>query len=732
MSMEVEEFLKAMHSIEEAAKDICHEVEELPKNARCSYGVCVKIEDDGFVLYLKTGDRVFRCGKHRSIVHAVTEIGNFIKNAPVTLALAMAARLQAALGPIAKHIRIEDLPNMLRNELKKLEVKEYAEVKASRIPRIFQEILAPERKLIITVPELIIRCGLKEYRISVDMTRPADRILAMYDAIRNGFETDDIEVDELIKSCRDGVDVSIDYVPKLTVLRTLDNRVVVVDGVVKSGRIEGYVESIDSSQLFNKISIYLTPHTIDQLNRVFKKVLGKIFYDYERNTIVSSISNDSILWVSHRLPEPILMAIAKEWDRHLEQLFEPYDKTLAQFYKAYIIEYPYPRVAPHAVCITNPHVGKSTLAQHLGLRLDRATPVAIAGGMNPETRKLEEGIVHGVRYLVQIEGLESGKEIDTIRYALNLMAMGIAESGVGTRTIVTRTSAPFVFTANTSSMTKDREAEAAKLLYNLSYENPMALAHRVSIPLYLPDLATVKMVSPSEEWVSIARVIRVFRSATYDRYAKIFYNKKVLDWLSEKPSSWEGLSKLIDIVEKIHSENLKKFLFEYIENGYLKAKTHALGTAISENLGDIILEKMGIDDIINYAEDVFEEWTVQIVARSIMNMVNMAMAISKAEVLEKTLSKSDKALLYAVLRYVNAVNPTEKRMEDLEYVLSYAADYVRKNIRRISIPELARRLSKKASSFLREFGVEIIGSRVAIDPTIVKNVEAIIKRIVEA
>jgi len=714
----------------EQSRDLCIEVRELPETARCSYGVCVRTSDDGYELYLRNGDEVYYCGTYRSIAHIVSEITNFLKNAPIEKSIVFATKLKNALYPLARHINIDGIPIAMREVLKQLGVREFAEVKASKIPRLFQEVFAIQRLYIVTVPELVIRCGLKEYRVAVDSARTADRILSMYEALRNGFETEDPEIDELIKSCRDGVDVSIDYVPKLSILKTMDNRIVVVDGVAKSGRIEGYVESLDGADLYNRIAPYLTPYVINQLNRVFKKVTGSILYNHEKN-IVISFSKDSILWITNKLPEPVAMNIAKDWEHYLEQLFEPYDKTMAQFYKAYILEYPYPRVAPHAICITNPHVGKSTLAQHLGLRLDRATKVAIAGGMNPETKKLEEGIVHGVRYLVQIEGLESGKEIDTIRYALNLMAMGVAESGVGTRTIITRTSAPFVFTANTSDVTKDKEAEAAKLLYNLSFENPMALAHRVSIPLYLSDLQPVKMISPSEEWRTVARIVRVFRAATYDRYAKIFYNKKILDWLSEKPDCWEGVEKLMNSVERLASENLRKFLAEYIEHGYLKAKTHALGVAIAENLGAIVQGKMGLEEIIEYGEEVFREWTIQIVTRSIMNMVNMVTALSKAEILEKVMTKGEKALLYAVLRYVQATNPIEKKIEDLEYVLSYATEYIRNNMQKMSIPTLAKRLSNKASGFLKEFGVEIIGSKIMIDPMIVRNVEAIIKKIVE-
>lgn len=722
------EFVETMRRIEEASRDICYSIERLPDGTRCRYGVCVREVDDGFELFLRTANGVYNCGKYRSVIHVVATIKRELETSSVVKALAIIEKLRDAMYPLARYVSMNRLPEELGRVLRELGVREFSEVKLSRVPRLFQEVLAVEKLYTISIPELVIRCGLREYRIPVSDERPAERILAIYEAIRRGHETNDVEVDALLTKCSDELTVAIDFVPRLTILRTMDNRVIVYDGVARSGRIEGYVENLSGMELYNRISHYLTKHTLNQINAKFRKVLGAPLYNHDG--VVTDFSRDAILWVTKKLPEPIARSIARDWSHYLEQLFHPYDRTMAYLYKPYVIEYPYVRVAPHGIFITNPHTGKSTLADALGIRLDRATPVALVGGMNPETRRIEEGIVHGIKHLVQIEGLESGKEIDTIRYVLNLMAMGVAESGVGTRTVVTKCSAPLAFTANTSRVTRDREAEAAKLLYNLSFENPMALAHRIAIPAYLSDLSTVRIVSPSEEWVSTKNIVRVFRSSTFDTYSRIFCDRRVQEWLASEPDEWEGVRKLRSDVENLKLENLRKFLAEYVEKGFVKAKTHALGAAIAENLGQIVLGKMGVEEIIDAANEILKNFTLPVVTRSIMNMIGLEMAIAKSEILEKILSKSERALLCAVLNYVNAVNPQEKRVEDLEYVLSYASDYIRNNLSRTSIAKLASLLSRKPTGFLKEFGIEILGKSVVIDPTIVRNLEGIIKKLV--
>jgi len=400
------------------------------------------------------------------------------------------------------------------------------------------------------------------------------------------------------------------------------------------------------------------------------------------------------------------------------------DPFLKEFYRSMILPWFTPAYLPHTLIITPTNTGKSTLYKWTVGEdaISDITPITLAGGIDPNTKKPVLGVLHGRDKAFQIESLESNTANETISLLVNYMKSGKIRRGAAGKIFETEGSSPLILTGNPHKV-----AKAYRLQDWLSkglLREPQALGSRLLL-FYLEEAKPFKydgriygLLEPLREIASSSLIKRGLR--------KVWDNPRIESWFKEGDSPIElsiGLGKELG--------DLQTYLEILAREYHVRLKALALNNVLVEYL-DKLDEK--IEEVLDKAKEKYG-WFKQYLVSSINTVLaEHGKAVSETvrakllpELLIKTLLGIDECLKakglnegiasipvkdvldamkrkglikdYSVYssRLRKYLRDYDETLEELGIVYSEATDTIQVNIHRFSmidIEELARELEK--------------------------------------
>jgi len=301
-----------------------------------------------------------------------------------------------------------------------------------------------------------------------------------------------------------------------------------------------------------EVEVYLKPVTLDELRQIYEelsdpqknmfiRVLGRRFGIKRSNEESDESYRERVLNAATRVtfmayrgvPDDIADYFIARWREIIAKAFpEETDQFMRLIYSGLVLPYPEVKIAPHMCIFTNTNAGKSLLYYLITgeQAYTDATPVSLAGGIDPATRKPAKGVLEGRDLPLQIEGLESSTARQTLSLLINYMKSGEILRASGVRTIKTRGLAPIIFTGNIVSTT--RALTIQTLIKEGLLDNPEALSSRM-IMFYRECRQITRFdLSELERTWSIIRCIR--DNPTLKTILKrIWFTRQVVEWITE-------------------------------------------------------------------------------------------------------------------------------------------------------------------------------------------------------
>ena len=355
-----------------------------------------------------------------------------------------------------------------------------------------------------------------------------------------------------------------------------------------------------------------------------------------------------------RLRDPSIIPRGDDWRGYVLRLVcwkEGKDPILIRCHLAKLLKPLAMKYAPHGIECTNPGTGKSTFYNNAGILIDKATPKALLGfARSPE--EIYPGTINESEVPIAIDQLESQSAYALARYLLNILEIGKAfvDSG-GVRFPVTSRS---VFTYLANPLSKDAKAAEgfSALLDHLTFNT--AMGRRFGIILFKTDLKTIKgkekmSISEEEEWKAAFTLFRAVEEYAQPKLKELIRNPKVVDWLhSEIPGYRETILKAL---KNLEDEKIRGFFEAHIEAEH-RVRGAALHAVLALNLDKIALDEYSIDDILEEAEDLLEDY-VNINLESIGRLCEMwhTLKIDRVHNYFARLPGYLKEIVSAVLRY---------------------------------------------------------------------------------
>ena len=421
--------------------------------------------------------------------------------------------------------------------------------------------------------------------------------------------------------------------------------IILSDKELTLGIIHGFLEEVTPDKLVEIIK--RAPHK----NAIFKKIKKLIGIDIGEN----QIPYDIIVYEYTTLPDELVDTYIIHWDKIVDEILDKnvYSETIIDIYRPYTIEFPHIHYAPHGLISTSSGVGKSTLAEALGEKLDRVKPITLTGGMDPQSRRIKRGIVHGLHCLVQIESIEekADKE-DLLANALDLIQRGIASSGTGMRKVITRFYGAIVFTYNT---TGEGQKEFVDMLLSMG-KNVTAFGSRFGLLVFDSEIPPVKMRKINEDIMKLGNMLKLIRGSRKVRKIinKIYHEEETVKWFNTKPPEWEwiNLDRIREISGYTIADKIRAFLTSYSKNGYVRAKGHAFASAISLHMKEIYRKNITLNELIKEADNIFHKTTFKLIMKAISNILELPKLFTIFELIEKE-TYYRKAFILGLYQYLN-------------------------------------------------------------------------------
>ena len=370
------------------------------------------------------------------------------------------------------------------------------------------------------------------------------------------------------------------------------------------------------------------------------------------------------------------------------------DPFIYEFYSSYALPYFRPFDSPHALLFTPTRRGKTTLARAVqgDEPVAHATATSLIGGIEPGKNKPTIGVLHNRDIMLQIESVEVNVADETLRYALDYMALGFARREVGLHRIVCYGTASLVFTGNTLSGKIEHFSNSIRLLLS----NPEALGSR-TIFFYLPNLKEANPAAFNNEFFKAWKIIRGVRSNARLKklLRKIWEQPSVEKWLKEKE---KFPSKVNDKIEEVEDKGLG-FLSTYLRNVFMhssrRIRALALNNVLLTKLPEVWSGTLSISELLDEADSKHEMFKKMMVA-SLGYLVGDLRFATKAELLA-TLPYYARVAVYAVARWYNErleaiQGPVEISLSN-ENVKRYIAEAI--DTRKWSTPKILSMLRKK-------------------------------------
>lgn len=397
------------------------------------------------------------------------------------------------------------------------------------------------------------------------------------------------------------------YAPKRWVVvetRSIPPLIVCSDQPIYKGKIEGYLKHLDSLgecisvPIENKSELLHLLKTSKLSNDPIIKDLLKDLEEAEQDeeSIIGTImgakpSSFKIYQIDTFVPE-IGEFVLKHWEDFKDELFKAYDPWIREVYRAYMTTIPMASYAPHAFIITPSGVGKSTLADSIGISWTEAKWPTIVGGYYDG--KIRIGVIHGKDYLVQIESFES-PDSEALYHLHNVLAIGESHRAVGGRDIGVVFTGPMTFTNNAYAVV---DVPLIELVSKLS--NPIALGSRF-VPLFNTRVLPANR-SLYFNKKAVKEAMEAVRALTRRKVRMIYFSKEVREWFEEEPEDWDEVRMRILSLE-VKNENLRAYLHSFAKDGWRKVKALSFARAMSERLDDVWAGTVTPQIMINAAEN---------------------------------------------------------------------------------------------------------------------------------
>ena len=646
----------------------------------------------------------------------IEKIGDLLEAQEKLIPSIIEALRRALLDLERKKLHLESIKTLAAPRKQEIFIRRLLKEIRKKVPQVFQD--GKTRVLCIDCPMsqahalIKVLSGESEYANPYGEVIDAKKILAAA-----GLDPDKPQEQPLIL-----------LLPHLFIYETSSGELIFSRIPLPEGEVSLYLWKMTLSDLHSLLED-LPQYEQEDIKAIIRKALKIAIAENDDSSIWSyAVETNKLFYADRGLPEKyIKYYLDKDKWKELAQLafsFDQIDPFITNFYKSLAI--PFPRefmdYAPHSLLFTNTNVGKSTLYELVTGEgaLSSATPVSLAGGIDPRSKKPFKGIIHGRHKALQIEGLESGQEQETLKLLLDYMKRGVAERAAAGRIIKSVGASPIILTGNVRRTERKRGLTFQALINMGALSNPEALGSRV-LPFYLDGLVELRFSRRKKRIIEGAweQIRAVTDSSTVLRLvSSVWNNDIILSWLEEPDLPLD-----VEIQEIEGYEDLVSYLKVVREEYYTRLKGLSLNAAIFDYLGELYEAKSTakwievIKKVLAKAQEYYKFFKKYLV-ESIAELAEDYRRV--AAVRWELLPNYVKAFIEGVYRYVIEVNSGSSaeftiELDQLDEHIERAAEG------RIKRPRDAPRLIKKRIEDLIKGGYARVLEKLGIILTISEN-----------
>jgi len=388
-------------------------------------------------------------------------------------------------------------------------------------------------------------------------------------------------------------------------------------------------------------------------------------------------------------------------------LFESFKTSMPIINSGMIMPDEYMKYNAHQLLFTGTKTGKTSVAERMGIRIERASISALMGFSSSD--KSRSGALNNQTLPFAFDEILEETETDVWSKLMTMMEQGKATIMKGIQDVdcTTWSSLKFMGNPRETSMQKDmimpvsEEESLARSfadMLNVISTNTEAFGSRMGFIVYENQMKTaVGSGYPRKSYKLLERYFNTLRESLKVPYTNLFFNPEIEKWLNQ-PYNKE----YVDLIENIKADMnqdikpLIRFISGHI-NSYRHARGVALNLAVVSHMEDLINGCLNMDEF----KETLEEKMNFVQTTNLKNIANLSKVLSEKYSKQIIASRINnmpehiKAFLYAVRDY-----------EIGEYLLN---DLNNEKIRNKFVtsnrgtPEMLRRLTKN----IRKTNMEI-------------------------
>jgi hypothetical protein len=276
-----------------------------------------------------------------------------------------------------------------------------------------------------------------------------------------------------------------------------------------------------------------------------------------------------------------------------ENLLTIYQATLP---KGFVMKY-----QPHALIITPPNAGKSTIYRLIGRKEDKTTPKALLGTITAKGEK-EPGLFDNQRTPLAVDQIESQEIENLVGYILDILESGVAEVSTANDSFKIESTCAFVIIAN-PMITKENKLNTFREIIMQLGKNTSAMGRRFGIIAYNNFKPIVAGYHDIDQHRQNIMVFRAIEDRAVKTLNKIWNHPRVIEFCHSKVYE-EDILKLVD---ECNVPEVRSFLEIHCKEAYPHIRGGAIQCAIVDYMPLFafasILEDMNdsidIDTILN-------------------------------------------------------------------------------------------------------------------------------------
>lgn len=260
----------------------------------------------------------------------------------------------------------------------------------------------------------------------------------------------------------------------------------------------------------------------------------------------------------------------------------------------------------HQVTFTNSKVGKTTLADKVGVSIVDAKISNLLGFSTAQD--INKGSLNEVTNAVAFDEIHENKNKDEWGKLLNLMEQGKADVRKGKRMTICKTYAPLRFMSNPHYKVKGEEKVTSTLNwedYDLLHtligmfesmittitDNFAAFSSRMAMTTFSKTLNVASGTAyPRDTQIKLKKIISTIFELTRDDFSKLYLEQSVLDFLNS-PYDSDYLDAVDSVLSYLKIPNLKDYLQGHKDN-YRHTRGMAFKLGCLDSLMDLLRLKL--------------------------------------------------------------------------------------------------------------------------------------------